>query len=173
MTNGPGTIRVYAQLRALLRVAVLALLLVAAWLLWSGLYKPLLIGLGALSVTLTLYVVGRMNYFTNETYALRYPPRLLGFWSWIGGEIVKSSIDVARIVLAPKLRIEPCVVALDVQELDQVDQALLGNSITLTPGTLTLDVHDGRALVHCLTPASAAALESGEMQRRVAALRKR
>ena len=65
------------------------------------------------------------------------------------------------------------LVDIDGSALGPVDQALLGNSITLTPGTLTLDVHEGRLLVHALTPSGAAALRGGEMQRRVAALRKR
>jgi len=52
-----------------------------------------------------------------------------------------------------------------------VDQAILANSITLTPGTLALDVHDGEIIVHALTRAGADELERGEMDRRVAALR--
>lgn len=154
-----------------LRAAVLTALLVVAWLLWSGMFKPLLLGLGVISCVLTLYVLHRMGYFTNETFAFRYSPRLLGFWGWLGKEIVLSSLEVARVVLARKVDVHPQTVKLDVAELDPVDQALLGNSITLTPGTLTLDVHEDRILVHALTPAGAAGLEEGEMQRRVAALR--
>ena len=154
------------------RVVILTVLLIAAWLLWSGFFKPLLLGLGVLSCLLTLYVVRRMGYFDNETYAFHYDLRLLGFWAWLGKEVIKSSIEVARVVLSPKMNIEPEVVDIDVSELDPVDQALLGNSITLTPGTLTLDVYEGRMRVHALTREGAAALESGEMQIRVAALRK-
>ena len=51
-----------------------------------------------------------------------------------------------------------------------VDQAMLANSITLTPGTLTLDADDGKLLVHALTADGATALEQGEMLRRVAAI---
>ena len=59
------------------------------------------------------------------------------------------------------------------QTAQHLDVAILGNSITLTPGTLTLDVYEGRLLVHALTPEGAESLRRGEMQRRVAALRKR
>jgi multicomponent Na+:H+ antiporter subunit E len=155
------------------RILTLFLLLIVAWVLWSGYLKPLLLGLGALSCLLTVWVVRRMGYFDDETYAFHYDWRLLGFWAWLGGEVVKSSIEVARVVLRPRIDVEPQVVAIDASSLGPVDQALLGNSITLTPGTLTLDVHEGRLLVHALTPNGAAALEGGEMQRRVAALRKR
>ena len=155
------------------RMLTLALLLIAAWVLWSGYLKPLLLGLGALSCLLTVWIVRRMGYFDDETFAFHYDWRLLGFWAWLGGEVVKSSIEVARVVLAPRIDVEPQMVDIDGRSLEPVDQALLGNSITLTPGTLTLDVHEGRLLVHALTPNGAAGLRDGEMQRRVAALRKR
>ncbi len=155
------------------RILILALLLIAAWILWSGYLKPLLLGLGALSCVLTIWVVRRMGYFDEENFAFHYDWRLFGFWAWLGREVILSSIEVARIVLRPKLYVEPKVVDIDGSGLGPVDLALLGNSITLTPGTLTLDVYEGRLLVHALTPEGAAALQRGEMQRRVAALRKR
>ena len=159
--------------RQLTRMLVLGLLLIAAWLLWSGLFKGLLLFLGAVSCALTLYIVHRMGYFDKEAFVFRYKLGLLGFWAWLSREILKSSLEVARVVLRRDLKLEPRVVALDASDLDRFDQALLGNSITLTPGTLTLDVHDGRLLVHALTPEAAAALKDGEMQRRVEALRSR
>ena len=152
------------------RLALLVVLLIAAWLLWSGLYKPLLIMLGAVSCTLTAFIAKRMGYFDKDTFAFRYNLKLLSFWAWLGNEVIKSSLEVARIVLAPKLRIDPKVVELDASDLEPVDQALLGNSITLTPGTLTLDVHEGRLLVHALTSETAASVLDGEIKRRVAAL---
>jgi multicomponent Na+:H+ antiporter subunit E len=159
--------------RPIVRILILALLLIAAWVLWSGYLKPLLLGLGALSCLLTIWIVRRMGYFDDETFAFHYDWRLLGFWAWLGGEVVKSSIEVAQVVLRRRIDVEPQVVDIDGSSLGPLDQALLGNSITLTPGTLTLDVHKGRLLVHALTPDGAAALQRGEMQRRVSALRDR
>lgn len=153
------------------RLLLLTLLLIAAWVLWSGLFKPLLLALGAFSCALTVYVAKRMGYFDAEVFAFRYNLRLFEFWAWLAAEIVKSSLEVARIVLSPNLRIEPQVVSVDAADLEPVDQALLGNSITLTPGTLTLDVHEGRLLVHALTPDGAQSVLDGEMKRRVSALR--
>ena len=155
------------------RTLILLLLLIVAWVLWSGYLKPLLLGLGAFSCILTVWIVRRMGYFDDEMFAFHYDWRLLGFWAWLGGEIVKSSIDVTRIVLRRKVQVEPIVVDVDGSGLGPVDLALLGNSITLTPGTLTLDVYEGQLRVHALTSEGAAALLSGEMQRRVAGLRKR
>ncbi len=153
------------------RLLLLALLLVAAWLLWSGLYKPLLLILGAVSCVLTLWVVKRMGYFDADVFAFRYNLRLMGFWGWLGAEIVRSSIAVARHVLSPTLKVDPRAVRVDVSHLEPVDQALLGNSITLTPGTLTLDVDEGQLLVHALDVEGAQALVDGEMLRRVEGLR--
>ena len=146
-------------------------LLVIAWLLWSGLFKPLLLSLGGFSCLLTVYLTHRMGYFRNNVFALRFGVRLFGYWLWLAREVVRSSIDVARIVLSPSLPISPQVLDIKATADHPVDQAMLGNSITLTPGTLSLDVYNGRIKVHCLTKAGADDLCAGEMNRRVAALR--
>lgn len=169
-TNTPAYPPGGKRMRRHLGTLLLGLLLAAAWLLWSGLFKPLLLALGALSVALTLYIARRMGYLDQYTFEVHYSSGLLRFWAWLGREIVASSLEVARVVLRRDLRLEPRVVTLDATDLDRFGQALLGNSITLTPGTLTLDVHEGRLLVHALTPEGAAALKKGEMQRRVKAL---
>ncbi|MEM8660908.1 MAG: Na+/H+ antiporter subunit E, partial [Pseudomonadota bacterium] len=85
-------------------------------------------------------------------------------------EIVSSSIDVAKIVLSPKLEISPVVVEFEAQTQSEVSQAILGNAITLSPGTVTLDVHEGKLLVHCLTERSARSLVDGESNARAANL---
>lgn len=149
---------------------VLTGLLIAAWVLWSGMFKPLLLALGAFSCALAGYIAVRMGYFESPVFALRFNLRVLGFWGWLLKEIVKSSLEVARIVLARDMQLSTHVVELDASQLSPVDQAILGNSITLTPGTLTLDASDGRLLVHALTADGAKALRDGEMLRRVAAI---
>lgn len=153
------------------RKLILLLALSAAWLLWSGLFKPLLLGLGVVSIAITFLIVRRMGYFDNELFALRFSLRLFGYWAWLGKEIIRSSLDVARIVLDPRLPISPRVVELKATAQHPVDQVILGNSITLTPGTLALDLHKGVIKVHTLTEAGARDLVSGEMDRRVAELR--
>lgn len=155
-----------------IRALVLAALLIVAWVLWSGYPKPLLLALGALSCLLTLWVVRRMGYFHDETFAFNYGWRLFRFWAWLGREVILSSLEVARVVLSRRIEVKPQIVKVDGRAFSSVDLALLGNSITLTPGTLTLDVHEGHLLVHALTKNGAEALQAGEMQSRVAALRK-
>lgn len=143
---------------------------ILAWLLWSGLYKPLLVTLGVLSSLLVLVLARRMGFFEERVYSLHLIGRLLPFWGWLGAQLVRSNLEVARIVLSPKLAISPTVVKIDALPPDPVGQAILGNAITLTPGTVTLDDHEGDLFVHCLTREGADALIEGDMNRRVAAL---
>jgi len=110
-----------------------------------------------------------MDFFKNHI-ALRALPRLPGYWAWLLLEIIKSSIDVARIILSRKMPITPTLVELEASTNGPVGQAILGNAITLSPGTVTLDVYDGRLRVHCITQAGATALKTGEFERRTRAL---
>ena len=151
---------------------LLLALLMTAWLLWSGQFKPLQLALGSFSCLLVGYLTQRMGYFDDEVFALRFGLRLYSYWVWLAKKIVLSSIEVARVVLDPRLPISPQVVEIKASADHPVDLAILGNSITLTPGTLALDVHLGVIKVHSLTQAGADDLVSGEMERRVAALRK-
>jgi len=152
-------------------VLVLLALLVVAWLLWSGLYKPLLLGLGLFSCVLTFLIVRRMVYFDDQIFALRFSFRLLAYWAWLGREIFRSSIQVARIVLDPALPINPKTVEIKSSSEHPFDQVMLANSITLTPGTLALDLHEGTIKVHTLTEEAASDLMAGEMNRRVNGLK--
>lgn len=153
------------------RMLILFFVLAAAWLLWSGVFKPLLFGLGALSCLLTCYLARRMGNFDNEIFVLQFSLRLLGYWAWLVREVARSSIEVARVVLDPQLPISPRIIKINATAPHPVDQVIFGNSIGLTPGTLAIDVHHGVLTVHTLTDKGAVALMSGEMNRRVATLR--
>lgn len=150
----------------------LSVILALAWLLWSGLYKPLLLTLGLLSCALTVIVVRRMEFFDKETYSLKPNLKLLRYWFWLLKEITHSSIAVTKVILNPSLPISPRVVSVTAPSDQSFDQVILGNSITLTPGALTLDIHEGTLRVHTLTDEGARALLSGEMLERVERLSK-
>ena len=153
------------------RKATLFVMLVIAWLLWSGLFKPLLLALGLFSCVLTFLLVRRMGFFDNDFFALRFSTKLLLYWVWLSREVFRSSLQVARVVLDPALPIDPRTIEIKSNSGHLVDQVILANSITLTPGTLALDLHEGIIKVHTLTEAGAQDLLSGEMNRRVDALR--
>ena len=159
--------------RTITRMLALLLPLVGAWLLWSGIYEPLLLWLGLFSCVLTIYIKHRMEYFQTEVFALQFGRRLVGYWVWLAKEVIKSSLDVARIIISPSLPISPRVLTVKASSENPVDQATLANSITLTPGTLALDVYEGEITVHALTKAGADELRKNEMDRRILALRER
>ncbi|MFT4823150.1 MAG: multicomponent Na+:H+ antiporter subunit E [Halioglobus sp.] len=150
-------------------VLLLILVLAISWVLWSGLYKPLVLGLGAFSCVLSAYLAYRMGFFRHQAL-FRFLPRLPGYWWWLLQEIVVSSIQVAKLILQPSLPISPTVVVLEAENHSDVGQVILGNSITLSPGTVTLDLHEGQLTVHCLTSEGARELQTGEASRRAAAL---
>ena len=150
---------------------LLAALLVA-WLVWSGLYKPLLLVLGLLSCVLCVYLADRMGFF-QRLALLRVMARLPRYWLWVLKEVIVSSWDVARTILHPNMPISPTVVEIDTGTDNEAVQVILANAITLAPGTVTLDLHQGKLKVHCLTRAGAQALLTGEAQRRALALEQR
>lgn len=136
----------------------------AFWLLLSGHLAPLELTLGAAAAALVTALHRREERLSA---ALRALPRLLAYLPWLLREIVRANLQVARLVLHPRLPIDPVLVRLEPRLEGDLALATLANSITLTPGTVTVDV-DGRALVvHALTPAGAAALPAGAMARRV------
>lgn len=153
------------------RYVILAALLMAAWVLWSGYLKPLLLGFGVFSSILVVYLAHRMGLTDFHFLEGRFLLRLPRYWVWLAREVVRSSIEVTRIVLSPKMPISPTVAEFRTRCSLDLDRVILGNSITLTPGTLTLRIEDGHFVVHALTEAAARDILSGEMERRVAALR--
>ncbi|MEE4188468.1 MAG: Na+/H+ antiporter subunit E [Roseobacter sp.] len=150
-----------------MRLLILIVALTGTWLIWSGLYKPLLLGLGVLSVSLTLWLSMRMGLHRKEVFALDLIPRLFGFWLTLLVDIVKSNFQVARIVLSPSLPISPTMVELKPDLEGQVARATMANCITLTPSTVTIDAHQGVILVHCLTEASAREQQASDMGTRL------
>ena len=155
----------------LIPVLGLFVTLFVTWLLWSGLYKPLLLGLGVFSCALCVYLAHRIGFFEQKS-GLHIITRLPRYWVWLLLEIVKSSIDVARVVLNPKLPISPSVIDIKAQPTGKIGQAILGNAITLSPGTMTIDAYDGNLKIHCLTRDTAQSLLDGEANQLTAALTK-
>ena len=146
------------------------MLLVGAWWLWSAHTEGLIIAFGVISVSLTLYVSARMDRESDE-----HPPYTLGlrplfYLPYLFWEIVKANIDVAKIVLSPKMKISPQTFRTKASQKTVIGQVIYANSITLTPGTITLDARDGEFLVHALTKDAADGVQAGDMDRRVARL---
>jgi multicomponent Na+:H+ antiporter subunit E len=147
--------------------------LCAAWLLWSGYFKTLLLGLGLVSVMACVYLAMRMRKTDGEGAGfsiMDHIHQLATYWPWLLVEIAKSNLDVAKIVLKPTIEVDPVMIRVKASQQTAMGKTIYGNSITLTPGTITVDVEEDVFLVHALTQAGADGVREGEMDRRVAAL---
>jgi len=152
------------------RAIVLFAALYGTWLLLSGHYTAMLMTYGALSCAAVVAIVAHLGILDEEAVPIHLAPRHLFYLPWLAKEIVLSNLSVAKVILTPSLPIEPRILQVRASQQSEVAQVIYANSITLTPGTVTLDVRDGQFLVHALTTDSAEGLLSGEMDRRVAAL---
>jgi multicomponent Na+:H+ antiporter subunit E len=144
--------------------------LFAFWLLLSGHYAPFLVSVGFLCALAVTLFARRMAMLDHEGHPLHLAPRaLLVYWPWLLKEIVKSGWAVSRLILHPRLPISPTLVSVRSTQKTDVGRVVFANSITLTPGTISLEVGHGEILVHALTRAGAQELAGGDMDRRVTA----
>jgi multicomponent Na+:H+ antiporter subunit E len=152
-----------------MRVVRTFALLFAIWVLWSGHSEPLLLGLGLASCAVVIWLGVRLGALEGGGRT-GFLVRGLGYAPWLLFEIVKSNFAVARIILGRELRVDPRLVRVRASQRTAFGQVAYANSITLTPGTISLDLRDDRILVHALSADFERDLRSGEMDRRVAAL---
>jgi multicomponent Na+:H+ antiporter subunit E len=146
------------------------LILAAAWLVWSGDRDAQLLIFGGLSCLLVVGVSLRMGIVERPSRGIFVGLRHLFYVPWLLLEIAKANFDVLRIILHPKLPIRPHLIRVKASQRSELGQVIYANSITLTPGTISLDLREGRILVHALTDEAADGLKKGEMDARVARL---
>ncbi len=151
----------------MVRAVNLVLVMYANWLLFSGHYDRLLLSLGFASTLVAVAIALRMDIVDRETYPVPLNLRALTYWLWLAGEVIKANLDVARRILSPSLPISPSVVLVKASQRTDLGRVTYGNSITLTPGTITIDLEGDTLEVHALTREAAEVLQEGEMDRRV------
>ncbi len=149
-------------------IVSLIISLALLWLLLSGHYTPLLISLGLLSISFVVAISLRMNLIAYEQpeviiQFIKYIP--YGFWLII--EIIKSNIDVCKRILHPALPIKPGLITVKASQRSELAKVTYANSITLTPGTISIDVRGNAIEVHALADSGIDGLETGEMDRRI------
>lgn len=158
----------------MIRVISLFFVMAVTWLLLSGHYEALILAFGLFSCLLTVYVAfRRMRIVDKEGHPLEDGWRAPFYWVWLVKEILKSNLDVARRILSPKLDISPRIITVEASQRSEFGQVIYANSITLTPGTTTLRIENGKVDVHALTKESAEGLLTGEMDRRVTGIERR
>lgn len=153
-----------------MRHVSLILALAAFWLLLSGHFTPFLLAAGAGCVlAITWFVDRRMRVVDLEGHPSHLSLNALTYWPWLLWEIAKAGWDVTKIILHPRLPISPEMIRVPASQKTDVGLVIYANSITLTPGTISMGTDDGSILVHALTRAGAEGLESGDMDRRCTA----
>jgi multicomponent Na+:H+ antiporter subunit E len=154
-----------------LQVVALGIAVYAVWLLLSGHYTPRLLITGLLCTLLAVYVAVRMDVVDEEGVPLIHLTRhVWSYLPWLFVEIVRSNIAVVRIILHPKMPISPTIVRFKGRQRSDLGRVIFANSITLTPGTVTIAVVGQELYVHALYGAAVDGIEEGEMNRRVASL---
>lgn len=145
----------------------LGAVLFIVWLLLSGHYTPFILTLGVASCVLVVAITVRMDVIDQEGHPIHLTWRALIYWPWLLVEIVKANIDVARRILSPSMPVTPTLIRVKASQKSDLGQVIYANSITLTPGTISVDVANGEILVHALSRSGAEDLVRGEMDRRV------
>ncbi len=145
-------------------------LLFGLWLLLSGEAKGLLLGLGLASALLAAGITTRMDAVDGEGRSFIPGIGILAFWAWLTGQVVRANLDVAQRVLSPRLPISPRVFRVRTSQATDLGRVTFANAITLTPGTVSIDLRRNEIEVHALSQEAAEGLASGVMDRMVTTL---
>ena len=145
----------------------LTVILAIIWLLFSGLWThPVIVPLGAASVALTVWLAWRLGILDREGHPLHLLVPSLRYWSWLMVQITKANLAVAMAIVSPAGRINPRIVRLPITQKTELGRTILANSITLTPGTVSIHVRDREIWFYALNEEIEKDLLSGEMDRR-------
>ena len=153
-----------------MRPFVSFLALFATWAALSGHFSPYFLVSGAACCAFVAWLMSRLEVFGTGRWPLHLPRLFLSFTPWLVWQVVKANWDVALRVWSPAQRIEPQMVRVPCRLVTEAGVALLANSITLTPGTVTVAVEEDALVVHCLSDASARGVLEPDMHDRIAAL---
>ena len=150
-----------------MRAVALVIALWAFWILLSGMFTPFLLSAGLIAAILIALLARRMEVADSEGHPIHLAAGVLSYWPWLAKEIAVSAWHVTKIILHPRLPISPVLARFRPSQRTTVGLVTHANSITLTPGTVTVEAAQDEFLVHALTREGARALAGSEMDRRV------
>jgi multicomponent Na+:H+ antiporter subunit E len=142
--------------------------LAALWFALSGETAPIFLLLAGLSVLCVLWLAGRLRIIDRDASPYHRLMQLSLYLTWLMGQIVKANIAVIAKVLGPRHAIDPALVRLKTTTKSDLGRALFANSITLTPGTVTVDVEGDMLVVHALVRQAATVHSFAPMDRNAA-----
>ncbi len=135
-------------------------------------YSLLILSLGFFSVVLVMFIAHKMDLIDHESQPIHLTFRMPIYFLWLFKEIILANVDVVRKIWSIKLNISPRLITLHANQKTDMAKVIYANSITLTPGTVTINIDDHVFIVHALTEESAQVLQSGVMDKRVCSLEK-
>jgi len=148
--------------------------LLILWLLLSGQYDLKHISLGVLSCAVVTVLTNDLLYSgrsgthkESDFFALSCLWRTLAYVPWLLLAIIKANIGVVKVVISPKMPLDPIFLQFDCHYRRDISFVSLANSITLTPGTITVMLDNGRFLIHTLDRAMTGDLENALMENKV------
>ena len=150
-----------------MRLVSLSLTLFVFWLMLSGHYEPLIIGLGVVSCGVVGWLAWRMDVADHEGHPIHLGLNAATYTAWLIWQILKSAVDVTRLILNPALPIDPRIERLPSTQPGAVGHVAYANSITLTPGTVAVELGANSIEVHALTEPLMDDLKTGAMDARV------
>ena len=141
------------------------------WLLLNARVTPEILLLGLPVTAAVVFLCARVTGYSlrKDLRLLRRLPAVLAFSARLLGEVLRAALRVARLIWTPGTPVS-AVAEVRPPLKTRAARVLLADAITLTPGTITLELEDGTLLVHCLEKASGEDLASGSLARRVRAL---
>ena len=151
---------------------ILSLSLAAFWLANSGYNTALMLSLGAVSIAFVLYIAHRMDVVDHEAQPAHLTLKIPGYYVWLIKEIVRSNMLVVKHIWLGNKSISPVFATITASQKTEIGKVIYANSITLTPGTVTVNLEGDQFVVHALLRESIEDLASGEMDRRVTQLEK-
>lgn len=143
----------------------LAVALAVFWFAMSGQTSPFFLGLSVIAVLATLWVSASLKIIDRDSSPYYRAPHLLIYMCRLMVEIVKANFAVIARVLGVRHSIDPAMVEVSTVTRTSLGKALFANSITLTPGTVTVDVEGQVLKVHALVRENAGADSFAAMDR--------
>jgi len=137
------------------------------WFVLSGHTELWLLLLGIASAGLTIFLSARMNFMDHEGHPFHISMRLLHYFLYLGKEIVIANLDVVKRILSPGRSISPQIIQVPHNKKTDLGKVIYANSITLTPGTVTIELTENEIKVHALSKDGVDELQSGRMSTKV------
>ncbi len=142
------------------------------WLANSGIehFSVLLLSIGLFSVIFVIFISHRMDLVDHEAQPIQLTFKMPVYFLWLIKEIIIANLTVVRCIWSLTPAISPVLITLKANQKNAITKVIYASSITLTPGTVTVNLTDNELMVHSLTKKAAQTLHDGILERRVSSL---